>query len=304
MLRGSFRLLLSVLVVGVLAASANATVLDMRNLVSANADLWHHYTFEDDGGGNGPEDDKAGTVDLARQDYGTGDVNQIAYVQGFDSTTNALQPQRLADGGAGLQSTSNVDWGAEKAALTVEALVAPQELPGTFEGYAVGGAGSPRRAYFIITNPNAVRSLETRMGNDSLGASPLVSPFTSGNWYYIANTYTVNGADDQVINSYVANLTAGETTLTPVLTNYVANDRMGGSQPLGVGILFNATNGAFAGQIDEVALYTEVLTQSQLQGHLDALLIPEPNAIVLLCMGGLWLIGTGRRRREASQARV
>jgi len=302
----SLRLFLSMLIVGVLASSTNAAVQDLRALASANVDLWHHYTFEDDGAGNGREADKSGTLDLQQRDYGTGAVNQIAYMPGFDSTTFALRPQRLADGGAGLRSGSTVDWGAQKAALTVEALVSPQNLAGTFEGYAVSGVGYPRRAYFIMTNPNPAGddSLVTRMGNDPVGAAPLVSSFTPDDWYYIANTYTVDGSDNQVVNSYVANLTAGETTLTQVLTNHVADDRMGGSQTLGVGILFNGTNGAFAGQIDEVALYTDVFTQQEIQGHLDALLIPEPNAIVLLCMGGLWLIGTGWRRREASQARA
>jgi len=290
----SLRLFLSMLIVGVLASSTNAAVQDLRALASANADLWHHYTFENDGGGR--EEDKEGTLNLQQVAYGTGAVNQIAYMPGFDATTDALRPQRLADGGAGLWSASNVDWGVEKAALTVEALIAPQELPNAFEGYAVNGAGHPVRGYFIMTNHNETRQLETRMGHDPLGTTPLVSPFTPGDWYYIANTYTVDGSDNQVINSYVANLTAG-TGLQQVLTNHVAVDRMGGTTPLGVGILRNASNGAFAGEIDEVALYRAVLTQEQIEAHFNA--IPEPNAIVLLCMGGLWLIGTGWRRREA-----
>jgi hypothetical protein len=95
---------------------------------------------------------------------------------------------------------------------------------------------------------------------------------TPGHWYYITSTYEVNG-DSTTINSYLADVTAGETALHWLVEDAVASGTLPLSSPLGIGAYFH--NGTFdhawSGSLDEIAFYGRALDAAELQLHLDAL---------------------------------
>ena len=99
-----------------------------------------------------------------------------------------------------------------------------------------------------------------------------------GHWYYAATTCEQQEGNT-LVNFYLADVSAGEPTLTHV------EDRaftMPGSYPttadmrLGMGEFSNrAAAFVFSGSIDEVAIYGDVLSKAELQQRLT-LLVEEP----------------------------
>ena len=97
--------------------------------------------------------------------------------------------------------------------------------------------------------------------------------FTPGEWYYVASTFS-SGESTTTINSYVANLTRGQSRLTCVVKDQVAPGVPAASY-LGIGNGFNATVAhayPWSGALDEVAIYNTVLDLTTLQEHLEAIL--------------------------------
>ncbi|MEN6493311.1 MAG: polysaccharide lyase family 8 super-sandwich domain-containing protein [Thermoguttaceae bacterium] len=286
-------------------------VAQFRQSVAGTSGLIHHYTFEGQSLAQRLEDKVAsGAVNLQQMAYGSaGNVDEIVYAFGLDHSTLALSPQRLSaaasgEGGAALASVAAL---ALPRTLSVEALIRPENVEtGGQAGYAVmaGGWTNSQRAYFVAQvekQPND--ALATIIG-DSLTESDnrreLPGSLTPGHWYYVVNTYQSDGANT-IINSYLADVTAGETTLRQLLTDALASGSIPLDSPLGIGGLFHA--GAFqeawSGSLDEIAFYDRVLASSELQLHLDALYsqaVPEPSAVVLLAVGML-LLWLGRRSR-------
>ncbi len=270
------------LALGLGAASATASVMDLRELVAADASLLHHYTFEGDTTAQRRED-KASSLDLSVSAYGSG--TGVSYAAGFDITSTALRPQVVnAANGAGLQASGF----AVSNTITVEALVAPNGSAGGTYQYALAGSGSPTRAYFLFIDKND-GDLELATGNTSFSDGNaqrnVVANFKPGHWYYVASTFQ-NSGGNTIVNSYVADLSAGDTTLTQTLTNSTIGGTYGTASNLGVGMFGGAANEALDGKLDEVAIYNgAALSQATLQGHLDALLEPSATNVASMRAG-------------------
>jgi len=199
-------------------------------------------------------------------------------------------------------------------------------LPGANGIAIVAGVneGQGVRGYFLVQqfgSPAGTNDFVAFAGNMYVPASQqtVLDTLQSGHWYYYATTFHTpmggpSGLNETQMTSYIADLTAGATTLTSlgtfttpggnIFTNGVA------IAPLGVGILDNSiANGspsygfAFPGGIDALALYTGQLNQSVLQSHLDAIWAqesgpvpaPEPDTFALMLFG---LDGRAVRRRK------
>jgi len=272
--------------------TARAAITDLQNTVSANANLIRHYTFE---GASDAErrQDKKGSLDMS--EVGGGTLTYAA--SGFDATTDAIDVAGKALNTTGTDMTF-------PTTLTVEALMRPDGT--TAQGYVVMAGdleGSFRRGYFLYqgsppTSDN--NDITTTIGdNEAADAVTLVETLTAGHWYYVANTYSKSGTQT-TINTHIADLTAGETTLTKV-TKTVTGIYPADAE-LSIGAL-DWSGGAplelFDGAIDEVALYGSVLDTATLQGHLDQILIPEPSTFSMAALGllSLGLVGWRRRRR-------
>ena len=306
-MRSYFYVMLSLAVwLAIYALPASADVADMRAEVSADSNLIHHYTFEGATDSERLADKVSGGADLSVIGYGTGSAT-IGAANGikftgvtFDDSTVSLTTYREGvntTGGAGLSTVSDV---ALPTSLTVEAIIRPLDA---YTGYDIGHAVMThlggQRGYFITSMDGGVDGdkLATVVGSSS--AKTPTGSFTSGDWYYVANTYSVSGGNT-TITSYMANITLGETTLTKVLDGYVSAGVYGTPAPLGVGLadLSKQYAGtafehclAFNGQIDEVALYGTALGEAKIESHFEALkAVPEPGTLVLMAFGGLGLV--------------
>ena len=214
--------------------------------------------------------------------YGSeGSTGKIAYGMGLDETTTAMSPQRVGRtsstaGGALLATTGSV---ALPTAFTVEALVRPDlvEAGGSI-GYAVmaGGQATNNRGYFIVGQEGTSSDgLATIIGDsisqaDNVGQT--VTAFVPGHWYYVANTYTVSGSQT-TIDSYVADVTLGQTTVTRAVTSQVASGKPLSAAQMALGGFFTSGTAqeAWSGSIDEVSLFGRTLSATDVQARLDSL---------------------------------
>jgi hypothetical protein len=200
---------------------------------------------------------------------------------GLDETTTAMSPQRIGRtsataGGALLATTGSV---ALPAAFTVEALVRPDlvEAGGSIS-YAVmaGGQATNNRGYFIVGQEGTSSDSLTTIIGDSISQADnvgqTVSAFVPGHWYYVANTYTVSGSQT-TINSYVADLTLGQTSVTRAVTSQVASGKPLTAAQMAIGgyVASGTAQEAWSGSIDEVSLFGRTLTAAEVQSRLDSL---------------------------------
>lgn len=289
-------------------------VAGLRQTVASTPGLIHHYTFEGANLAQRLEDKVAsGAAGLQQRAYGSaGDVDQIVYAFGLDHSTVALSPQRLSgtaggEGGAALVSVADLLF---PDTLSIEALIRPENVEtGGRTGFAVmaGGWTDSRRGYFVTQvedQPND--ALATIIGNSLTepdNRREILDSLVPGHWYYVANTYEAQN-DSTIINSYLADVTAGETTLRLLVENAVASGSIPLSAPLGIGGLYHA--GAFqeawSGSLDEIAFYDRVLDRTEFQLHLNALYgqtVPEPATVAQLAVG-LLLLGLIRFLRPGS----
>ena len=214
--------------------------------------------------------------------YGSeGSTAKIAYGLGVDETTTAMSPQRIGQlsstaGGALLTTTGTV---AIPNAFTVEALVRPDLLEtGGSIGYAVmaGGAATNNRGYFLVNQEGTATDSTATIIGDSLSQADnvgrTIGSFVPGHWYYVANTYTVSGSQT-TINSYVANLTLGEMSVTQAVAGQIASGRPLTAAQMAIGGYFasGTAQEAWSGSIDEVSIFGRVLTGAEVQARLDRL---------------------------------
>lgn len=277
---------------------ASAKMVHFRNEVSAESSLIHHYTFE---GVNATERqaDKKGTNNLVTHTAGSGSAASIAYLPGFDGNSLAMQPHYIdVDNGAGLQTSSGV--ALPNSGFTVELLISAGATPGTDVGYAVSGPLFPTRAYPLLQREG---DFKVAAGGANFSDGNALRDVTSGynvnDWYYVAVTMQNSGANT-LVNSYIASLTAGDTSLTQTLSNVVISGNYStAANTLGIGKFANSTQ-PLNGLLDEVAIYDSVLGLATLNSHFDALIstppVPEPSSLLLLSLGSLVLVRSARRR--------
>ena len=265
------RFILTLLFAALAAAPAWATVADMRTAVLAEDGLYHYYAFEGDETTRVVDD--LGDLDLVETAYGSGDVAEIVYDAGFDATTQAFTPQRAGsgiEGGAALLG-DQIDI---TDTLVVEALLQPGTVAGGGNAFALVAGKWPNRGYFLLESDT--NELRVWVGD---GQQPFQQA-AADEWYYVAAVFENDGANT-TINTYVANLTAGDETLThQTLTQ--TGIFGAGMQYLGVGAFATGTGGlqeAFGGTLDEVALYNQAVDQATFQAHLDALYEPGDSTL-------------------------
>jgi len=258
--------------VGFGGGGVNAGVEDLRTTVAADASLIHHYTFE---GASDAERraDKKGTDDLS--EVVTGAAGAITYgAAGFDATTEAVIPY---GGGAANVSRafSTVSTIALPTTLTVEVLFRPDTVPCAERGYLVMARSGTDRGYFAYQGNTTGGSsdMSTLIGNPYDTDHQLIfSTLTGSHWYYLVCTFEISGGST-TINTYIADLTAGETTLTTA--GKTVTGIYPASAPLAIGTATWTGQPAFEtfeGAIDEVALYNSVLDAATLQSHLNQIL--------------------------------
>ena len=266
-----------------------AEVLDMRGVVAGEPTLAHHYTFEGDASSR--LEDMAGEVDLVEAAYGDGDTAAILYDAGWSAGNTAFTPQRLGSGttgGAALVGSTITIGGS----VTIECLIKTDSVAGGGNGFALVAGKWPNRGYFLFENASS--DLGAWVGN----GSQVFLDTVPGDWYYLTAVYSQDGANT-TIDTYTANLSAGEETLTH--THLTQSGVFGtGEQHLGIGAFATQTGTlqeAFAGSMDEVAIYDGALSASAVQAHFDALLVPEPSAFALLL--GLAALAASTRSKRA-----
>jgi len=272
----------------------------MRFVVSNTPGLIHHYTFEGADAAQRQQDKVAsGALNLTPASYGAGSTGALAYEPGFDDSTTAFTPQRLTNGGAGLRSTGSL---TKPPTMTIEAIVQPENLPNNDWGYGIMAGGTPTRGYFLLESfESGDDGLAVMAGNETFNPRRLLNPFEPGHWYYVANTFEYDSANNRtILSSYLADLTEGQFTLRKVLDGVAVNGTFTGTAPLGIGI-FNTDGVSFAqawsGSLDEIALYDRILDAEELQFHLTSLMgVPEPSSLALGLLGLLCAATWGAAR--------
>ena len=224
--------------------------------------------------------DGKGTAHLAPRLFGTGTREQLKLgVSGFDESSAAAQTHRGpgTDNAEGAYlHTPSVTLGD---AMSYEILFSPVDSEisgGTWNlGYIISARVGGDRGYFLTQGgplPSNGTKIKSTIGNSHSdpNTNTVLESFTAGNWYYVAGSYTV-GQGNVTWTNYVADLTAGETTLT-VLGPFT---NAGGTYPLvsselGIGGRWDRQE-SFSGLIDEVTFYDEALPGSIFQRHLALL---------------------------------
>lgn len=315
-----FHCLLPLAVVLLLSRAVPAEVIDYQQLIQSHANLLHQYTF--DGDATERLQDQQGSADLVEVSRGSSGFDPVTFIPGFAvpggfaPTSTAVLTTRHGSTqhwGAGLSTpdANSADYLSLPSTLTVEALFRPDEawLPtGTNNAYIVSfRPASNRRGYFVMqrqATAGEASRLVTNIGNGFGGGNELqlLSSLTPGNWYYTATTFDVDeGNNTTTVTGYIADLTAGDTELTPLGSETVSGSYLGDA-PLAIGVLNNKAYAGdyehfFPGAIDEVALYDGVLDQATLQSHLTAIMVPEPSTVGLLAFGLLAVLAFHRRNR-------
>jgi hypothetical protein len=247
----------------------------MRDLVARHPQLLHHYPFEGDISRREHLLDRKGDVPLREVAFGEGSLPEIQYSPGLDASTTAFTPQRTGptSGGAALVTAADI---VLPPRLTVECLVRPFNSCG--EGYAICTRAAPDQRGYFVRKSGRGPHLGAVIGNRTHGSGISVR-FVPGHWYYVATTCTTDGKQTTV-NLYVANITAGQETLTHVGGRaFTVPGTYGTAAPLRIGMGMLAEQGdcyAFAGSIDEVAIYGDALGPTELQQRLE-ILVREPN---------------------------
>lgn len=261
---------------------ANAAVADLEALQGANPNLEFQYGFEGTDDGSRLADGSGNGWTLQRRTGADGgDPNAIGFVPGFEAGSQAYEPVFDAAGrrvGAGLNTIS--DQVPVAANITAEAVLqldsyVPQ-ADNEFGSYALSARPQPGngRAYFLrqMVESGTDGRITSTFG-DTFADAPAVLSYTAGDWYYLAVSASYNsGANQTTANWYLANLSAGETSLTVISNNTLFQGVYDGVSQIGIGNFVNGTQEFMDGRIETIALTNEVLSQSQLQSHLDALL--------------------------------
>ena len=121
--------------------------------------------------------------------------------------------------------------------ITVEALIVSTSSYGSTHQYVVAGSGTPDRAYYLIKSEGDFKLAAGNTGYaDGQARRDVLSNYDPWHWYYVATTFKNDGSNT-VVNSYVADLTAGQTTLAKTLDNETITGNFGtSSSNLGIGM--------------------------------------------------------------------
>jgi hypothetical protein len=260
-----------------LPALGLGSVADLRRLVGGHPHLIHHYTFE----GAMPDQqrqDRRGSLPLTevvmQGGRGGGELGYAA--EGFDATTQSIalyrSPRLGNDCGIALETETAFQ---PPPAMTVELLV-------NFAGFSAEDRSPIAAALATRADERHCGFLLAVVGDGQLthlmdSQAPWVEDegefaLIPGDWYYVASTFRVVSGNT-VVNTYVANLSRGERTLSQVVKDQSVPGVPATSR-LGIGKAFDANTAhayPWSGRLDEIAIYDTVLSSTTLAEHLQAL---------------------------------
>lgn len=271
-----------------LERQALGDVADFQDAVQDHPNLTHQYTFD----GDDPFEriaDKRGTDDLTEQAGGSATVDDIVYgVPGFDDSSEAATTSRPPPGGAEFSDGANfrIPSIALGDAFSFEVIFRPgQEVieGGDFNlGYILANRIDNDRGYFLLQG-SSEQDAGGAFGQDGDDLASIIGTFSTahentlletievGHWYYAAGSYFFEDGVTTFSN-YIADLTAGESTLSAVGPIDAAGSYGRDLTGLSIGGRFDGPGEAFPGDIDEVNLYDDALDEEDFQAHLDQLL--------------------------------
>lgn len=250
-------------------------VATMSGLVSQHPRLIHHYTFE---GATPPEQfrDHRGNLPLAEVAMVNGrGGGALRTVRGFDATTRAVAPHRTeaSDNFRGVALQSEAAF-VPPAEMTIELLLnfRPPEDGAKGAVFTALATREGSRSSFLMAALDQGQLMQLLSADVPLVETEGDFAFTPRHWYYVASSFRCVSRETQV-NTYAADLTRGEGTLT-----WMVKDQFIPGVPaisrLGVGKGFDANNAhayPWSGDLDEVAIYDAVLDKNTLEQHLQAI---------------------------------
>ena len=205
----------------------------------------------------------------------------ISFVSGPGTGDNGIQFSG-ASGGAGsfvdipdassrLQNLTDFSvefWEQSSATAT--------ELYSRFLSYADGGTGN----YWVgmeTAGSNPGQPFVGVPGSTWYAWPPNI--LTDGSWNYVVLTYSFDGANTTA-SLYINAIAEGSTTVAGAFTPS-ANDLILGAE----GNQYYVYNG-LVGNMADVAIYDQALSQSQISTHFDSVVVvPEPASVALLGLG-------------------
>jgi len=316
-LRNVSFLILMIGLVACLQSTAFATTLDLRAAALGGGTMIHGWGFDGADVTTAGGDITGNLNALVEMSTGTG-AGMIGYnAAGYDASSKSSSTYNdPLDGGfgggnanyfhtsAGIAPPSTFSWEVLLKTDYVPIVTTPDDRYNL--GYVIAHRPAGNRGYFLwqgssydIDTLNGGDSFTSLTGGWQTGEATVVpAVMPAQNWYYMAGTYTVSAGagSPSTVDLYVADLTAGDTVLTHLPTFADPGSyEVGVAGTFGIGGRMDASPEAFPGWLDEVYLHEVALSANALQGHLDALLVPEPSTFVLLALGALCLVW--RRRK-------
>lgn len=269
-----------------LARPASADVAGLESLQAANANLQYHYTFEGtydpvDGTGTWLEQKGAsGTPDLVQTLF---EPNRIAdqITPGYDASSNAVDFLGWASGikGDGLTSNANINYATSG---TIEYLVQIGRMDDSSHFMIAGDGTGPndRWRFFIaygtdLVDPNGISidsvsmTVGTNTPHEIIGGATSV-PYIEEDWYYVVQNWSI-AASAVTLDAWVANLSAGDTSLTQTVSGASNTFDGNGNTALDLGNLVNLSNFFADGGLDALAIYDAQLDLNTIQSHFDEL---------------------------------
>ncbi len=301
-----FRFLASSIVLLGLAMPSEtfAAVAGYSWYVQGDSDVIAQYDFTGDSDAERRYDKSPSANHLVEKKVGSPTASTVYGAAGIDATSTAVIP--------GYTDRNNA-WGfftSQQIALSnpvsFETIISPG---GTTNGYMAGiHSGSlNRRAYFVAqTSPTVLNAIAGDSWSDN--RATLVSPFTMNDWYYLAVTMSYdNLAEQTTIDTWLADLTAGDSLLTAVDHKVVDGSYLI-EDYLGIGLMNSNGNPteAWKGAIDELTLYNGLkdtaFFQANLERILDPAFVPEPSTSLMAIFAILgWMTCSARRRNRGAR---
>jgi len=265
-----------------------ASVAEFQAAAATNAELLHQFTF-DGASEEARRQDKTGNlgVPLEERFTDTGTAEDLTYgALGFDESSEAVGTFRANPGESfspnGPSAAFSIPQTTLENSFSYEVIFKTHESEldgGAFDlAYILSNrsADGNNRGYFLMQGSSgpsfgADGSDISSLIGDSFAPSnenTIVETVEADHWYYVAGSYRTDGVETTFTN-YVADLTAGETTLTAVGPLTVAGSFSTEAGPFGIGTRYDATGEALNGCLDEVNLYSTELGGDQFQANLD-----------------------------------
>ncbi len=237
---------------------------------------------------------RIGSADLSATGLRTGGLESNNSAAAFDGNGDYIS---FADPGA----NSLLDFGGGDP-ITLEAWIQPDELPtGQFGTIISKGRNTDSSLQNYALRLRRIDSTTAEVGfiyrnaantNWHIWDSNETISLGDDQWYHVALTYEFGDGGSMRV------FVDGEELTGAWYAGYgPGNDAPYQSdQPLWIGSQQMASaNATFTGRIDEAAIYGRILTPDEILAHYKAV-VPEPSALLLLCLGTLGLICRRRRR--------